>query len=243
MLLLLFGAILAAGASQAGLPAALLSGAADWGALEPAVPIIFLALVYHDLIPVIVSYLGGDRAAIRWVGLARRGAAILFVGRRRRRQPHAQPGAWRGWPARECRSALMWFVLSFCPHACRSAICLGSLVPLAMFLSWEAVALSLLPAGLGESAAAAAVGGAPLMQASLQLAAADAGATLPAAAAAGVDAAAAAMPVAELADGPAALAVDPLQVRSGFGRVFGTGTQAADWPGLCDAPHRGLCNS
>ena len=72
MLLGLFLVILAAGASEAGggpggLPAALLHGPADWAALEPAVPIMFLALVYHDLVPVIVSYLGGDRKTIRWV--------------------------------------------------------------------------------------------------------------------------------------------------------------------------------
>lgn len=73
MLLALFAFILTAGASQSALPAALAAGPAglaalrpcDWGALEPAVPIMFLALVYHDLVPVIVSYLGGDRRAIR----------------------------------------------------------------------------------------------------------------------------------------------------------------------------------
>lgn len=73
----------------------------------------------------------------------------------------------------------------------------GSLVPLAMFLSWEAVALSLLPTGLG---AAVASGG--VMEASLQLAggaaAADPGAALSATALA--------------VDGPAAIAVDPLEV-------------------------------
>jgi hypothetical protein len=69
VLLLLFGVILTAGAAQAGLPASLASGTADWAALEPAVPIMFLALVYHDLVPVIVDYLGGDRQNIRWVWL------------------------------------------------------------------------------------------------------------------------------------------------------------------------------
>ncbi|KAL4459158.1 hypothetical protein ABPG75_014023 [Micractinium tetrahymenae] len=124
VLLALFAFILTAGASQSVLPAALAAGPAglaalrpsDWGALEPAVPIMFLALVYHDLVPVIVSYLRGDRRAIR------------------------------------------------------TAIVLGSLVPLTMFLSWEAVALSLLPAGLAEPA-----GGAGLLQASLQLAAENGG--------------------------------------------------------------------
>jgi len=76
VLLALFAIILTAGLSQSSLPAALLSGGVgdsaglgpcNWGALEPALPIMFLALVYHDLIPVIVSYLNGDRSAIRWV--------------------------------------------------------------------------------------------------------------------------------------------------------------------------------
>jgi tyrosine-specific transport protein len=65
VLLLLFGVILTAGAAQSGLPGSLAGGHADWAALEPAVPIMFLALVYHDLIPVIVDYLGGDRINIR----------------------------------------------------------------------------------------------------------------------------------------------------------------------------------
>lgn len=34
-------------------------------ALGPAIPIMFLSLVYHDLIPLICSYLGGDKAKIR----------------------------------------------------------------------------------------------------------------------------------------------------------------------------------
>lgn len=34
-------------------------------ALGPAIPIMFLSLVYHDLIPLICSYLGGDRRKIR----------------------------------------------------------------------------------------------------------------------------------------------------------------------------------
>ncbi|EFN53483.1 hypothetical protein CHLNCDRAFT_136774 [Chlorella variabilis] len=145
VLLLLFGVILTAGASQAGLPASLAAGAADWGALEPAVPIMFLALVYHDLVPVIVDYLGGDRRSIR------------------------------------------------------SAIVLGSLVPLAMFVSWEAVALSLLPAGLADSAAG---GGAPGGGGAAAAAAAAFGGGGAAAGAAGGAASAAA----------AAVALDPLDV-------------------------------
>jgi len=34
-------------------------------ALGPAIPIMFLSLVYHDLIPLICSYLGGNKAKIR----------------------------------------------------------------------------------------------------------------------------------------------------------------------------------
>ncbi|GAQ78159.1 Tryptophan or tyrosine transporter protein [Klebsormidium nitens] len=38
---------------------------ADWAAAPAAVPIIFLSLVYHDLTPVLCSYLGGDIKRIR----------------------------------------------------------------------------------------------------------------------------------------------------------------------------------
>lgn len=71
---------------------------------------------------------------------------------------------------------------------------LGSLVPLGMFLSWEAVALSLLPPALADGSAAASV-----MEAALQLAPGGAGAPLAVDAAVSLDAA-------------AALAVDPLEV-------------------------------
>lgn len=87
--------------------------------------------------------------------------------------------------------------------ACRTAIVLGSLVPLSMFLSWEAVALSLLPSGLADAPAAAGI-----MEASLQLAPV-ADAPLAVDAAAAVNAAAASL----LADAPGPLAVDPLEVR------------------------------
>ncbi|KAI3424069.1 hypothetical protein D9Q98_009432 [Chlorella vulgaris] len=161
VLLLLFGVILTAGAAQSGLPGSLAGGHADWAALEPAVPIMFLALVYHDLIPVIVDYLGGDRKNIR------------------------------------------------------SAIVLGSLVPLAMFLSWEVVALSLLPSGLAESAAAS-DGHVPLLQTSLQLATSGDAASGPAAAvavaAAGGGSAVPAVPAVAAASTAAAIAVDPLEV-------------------------------
>lgn len=102
MLLGLFLLILASGALQTDWTAAIAGATSDWGAAAAALPIIFLALVYHDLVPVICAFLGGDRRAIR--------TAIVF----------------------------------------------GSLIPLCMFLSWEAVALSLVPAGLLSPAAPAA---------------------------------------------------------------------------------------
>lgn len=98
VLLLLFCGIVAAGAAAADVPAAVAHGHADWGALPPAAPIMFLALVYHDLVPLICGYLGGDRAAVR------------------------------------------------------SALILGSLVPLGMFVAWEAVAVALLPPALLDPA-------------------------------------------------------------------------------------------
>jgi tyrosine-specific transport protein len=88
-----FIGILGVGISQNDVVGNLASNPASWSQLSPAVPILFLSLVYHDLVPLICSYLGGDRKLVR------------------------------------------------------SALVLGSLVPLFMFLSWEAVALSLVPGG------------------------------------------------------------------------------------------------
>jgi tyrosine-specific transport protein len=90
-LLVLFAGIITVGFSQQDVPAALASQPAVWTAVTPALPILFLSLVYHDLVPLICSMLGGHRGTIR------------------------------------------------------SALVLGSLIPLGMFLSWEAVALSLVP--------------------------------------------------------------------------------------------------
>ncbi|CAG9461482.1 unnamed protein product [Pedinophyceae sp. YPF-701] len=64
---------------------------ADWSAAPAALPIVLLSLVYHDLIPVLVAYLGGDRGRIR------------------------------------------------------TCLVAGSLIPLAMFASWDAVALASVP--------------------------------------------------------------------------------------------------
>ena len=114
--------------------------------------------------------------------------------------------------------------LTCAPVCCaprRSAIVLGSLLPLCMFLAWDAVALSMLPPGLLADHAAAAGGAAGVMLASLPLApsaadaASGAGGSLSANAAGTEAAAAAALQsmAAAVVDGPgAALVVDPLQV-------------------------------
>lgn len=73
-------------------------GDVHWVSLGPAVPIMFLSLVYHDLIPLICSYLNGDRKKIQ--------TALVF----------------------------------------------GSMVPLAMFIAWEAIALSFMPGEGGAHA-------------------------------------------------------------------------------------------
>ena len=64
---------------------------ADWASAAPCLPVMFLALVYHDLIPVVCQLLGWDRRKVK--------AALLT----------------------------------------------GSILPLIMFLSWEAVCLGLVP--------------------------------------------------------------------------------------------------
>jgi tyrosine-specific transport protein len=56
-------------ASSLALPPALCAAAAAsgnwcWAALPPAAPIVFLSLVYHDLVPYLCSYLGRDRGAV-----------------------------------------------------------------------------------------------------------------------------------------------------------------------------------
>lgn len=91
LLMVLFLSMLGLGMSNTDLTG-LLNGPVsmeNWQALGPAIPIIFLSLVYHDLIPLICSYLDGDRGRTRL------------------------------------------------------ALVVGSVVPLLMFISWEAVALSI----------------------------------------------------------------------------------------------------
>ena len=98
LLFALFAVIISTGvAEEHDIVNVLASGNSSWSDLPPALPIILLSLVYHDLVPVICSMLGGRRKDVR------------------------------------------------------TAIVLGSLVPLAMFTSWEAVALSMCHGGWMES--------------------------------------------------------------------------------------------
>lgn len=64
VLLALFAAILVF-AGPLLTPGALLNLPTDWSAAPCALPIIFLTLVYHDLIPVLCMLLGHDRRAVR----------------------------------------------------------------------------------------------------------------------------------------------------------------------------------
>ena len=62
-LLSLFGVLIAGGLTRADWSAADFAG--DWSCAPACVPVVFLALVYHDLVPVICAYLAGDVAKIR----------------------------------------------------------------------------------------------------------------------------------------------------------------------------------
>jgi len=62
-LLSLFALLILGGVTRADWTAADFTG--NWDRAPQCVPVIFLALVYHDLIPVICSYLAGDSNAIR----------------------------------------------------------------------------------------------------------------------------------------------------------------------------------
>ncbi|CAD7704974.1 unnamed protein product [Ostreobium quekettii] len=88
-LLAVFGVLVAGGASIADWGSLLHHQ--DWGQAWGALPVVFLSLVFHDLIPVLCNYLGGDKGRVR------------------------------------------------------TAVVAGGVVPLAMFLVWNAVALSLVP--------------------------------------------------------------------------------------------------
>ncbi|KAK3246605.1 hypothetical protein CYMTET_43864 [Cymbomonas tetramitiformis] len=93
-LLALFAGIAVVGGGQADWS---LLSYGDWGQASSTVPVIFLALVYHDLIPVLCSYLGGDLRDVR------------------------------------------------------KSIILGSLPSLVMFLTWNAIALSVVSEHSGGS--------------------------------------------------------------------------------------------
>jgi len=62
-LLCLFGVLIAGGAASADWSNADFAG--DWSNAPACVPVVFLALVYHDLVPVICAYLAGDASKIR----------------------------------------------------------------------------------------------------------------------------------------------------------------------------------
>ena len=62
-LLSLFGVLIAGGLTRADWSAADFAG--DWSCAPACVPVVFLALVYHDLVPVICAYLAGDVSKIR----------------------------------------------------------------------------------------------------------------------------------------------------------------------------------
>ena len=62
-LLSLFGVLIAGGLGRADWSAVDFAG--DWSCAPACAPVVFLALVYHDLVPVICAYLAGDVAKIR----------------------------------------------------------------------------------------------------------------------------------------------------------------------------------
>ena len=71
-LLCLFGVLIAGGAASADWSNADFAG--DWSNAPACVPVVFLALVYHDLVPVICAYLAGDASKIRRAVIA--GSAV-----------------------------------------------------------------------------------------------------------------------------------------------------------------------
>lgn len=64
-LLLLYGGIVAAGAAGGDADWASLVTSADWGAAPASIPVVLLALVYHDLVPVVCAQLRGNRRSVR----------------------------------------------------------------------------------------------------------------------------------------------------------------------------------
>lgn len=101
VLLFLFGGLLLGGAQSAHF--ATLLQQQDWTQEWGALPVVFLALVYHDLVPVLCKFLG--------------------------------------WNKKKIRTAL---------------VC-GSLVPLSLFVAWDAVALALVPGAVNVIEAGGAI--------------------------------------------------------------------------------------
>lgn len=88
-MLVLFAGVVAGGALQVDWNSSLAH--ADWSVAAPCLPVMFLALVYHDLIPVVCQFLGFDRTKVT------------------------------------------------------QSLLSGSVLPLGMFVAWEAVCLGLVP--------------------------------------------------------------------------------------------------
>jgi tyrosine-specific transport protein len=71
LLFLLFGCIIASSFSSGSVVNLLDSSmhrtasSSNWSSLPSALPIMFLTLVYHDLVPFVCYYLGGDRARVK----------------------------------------------------------------------------------------------------------------------------------------------------------------------------------
>ena len=76
LLLWLFGLLVVGGAAQVDWPA--VDWAGDWTAAPGTVPVVFLALVYHDLLPVICSYLAGDMKKINRAIVVGSGIPLLM---------------------------------------------------------------------------------------------------------------------------------------------------------------------
>ena len=75
-LLATFAALVAGGAASADWSAADWMG--DWSAAPETVPVVFLALVYHDLVPVVCGFLAGDVRKIRTSILLGSSAPLLM---------------------------------------------------------------------------------------------------------------------------------------------------------------------
>lgn len=88
----------------------------DWQSTPHVVPIVFLSLVYHDLVP------GGHSDTWRLISLTEVSTSGLFI-------------TLLSPPAVVCSS------LGQDRAKIQTALLVGSLIPVAMLLSWDAVAL------------------------------------------------------------------------------------------------------